>query len=119
TDYYYINFTTDCVDTNSFSITDIGVDHVSLNASGLSSFEVQYSPAGKDQWTTVPEYSNQIENLLPGTTYDLRLRGRWCYTPAEFQYKQFTTLCPKLSALVITGLVFNKAMVNWTSNYTG
>ena len=45
-------------------------------------------------------------------------RGR-CYTPTEFKYKQFTTLCPKLSTLTITDLTYNKAMVNWTSNYTG
>ncbi len=80
---------------------------------------MEYSLAGKDQWTIVPQYSNQITNLLPGTTYDLRYRGRWCYIPAEFKYKQFTTLCPKLSTLTITELVYNKAVVSWNSNYAG
>jgi len=106
------------VDLESFSVSNIGPNNVSLIASNLNSIEVQYSPAGKGQWTTVPEYSNQITNLLAGTTYDLRFRGR-CYTITQFQYKQFTTLCPKLSTLTITDMTFNKAMVNWTSSVTG
>jgi hypothetical protein len=119
TDYYYIDFTTDCVDTNSLSITNIGVDNVTLYTYDLGSYEMEYSIAGKDQWTMVPIYSNQITDLLPGTTYDLRYRGRWCYTPTEFRHKQFTTLCPHLSALTITELIYNKAVVSWNSNYTG
>ncbi|HEX5169135.1 MAG TPA: fibronectin type III domain-containing protein, partial [Cyclobacteriaceae bacterium] len=118
TDYYYIEFTTDCVDVSSFSISAVGVNDASLTAYNLGSFEVQYSLADNDQWETVPQYSNQIVNLLPGTTYDLRFRGR-CYTSAEFNYKQFTTLCPMLSLLNVTDIVYNKATVSWTSNYTG
>ncbi len=119
TEYHYIDFAIDCVDTNSFSISDIGVDKVSVSAYNLQSFEVQYSQSGKDQWKTLPEYANQIEGLLPGTTYDVRFRGRWCYTPAEFKYEQFTTLCPKLSTLTILSVVSDKANVNWTSAYNG
>ncbi len=118
TEYYYIDFTTECVDINSFSVTNIGVNNASLSASNLSSFEVQYSPAGKGLWEVNRQDANNISNLLPGTTYDLRFRGR-CNTPAEFKYKQFTTLCPALSKLTITELTYNKAVVSWTSNYTG
>lgn len=118
TDYYYIDFTTECADINSFSINSIGIDYASLSASDLGFFEVQYSKAGQDQWETLPQYYDKITNLLPGTTYDLRFRGR-CYTPSEFRYKQFTTLCSTLSGLTITDLIYNKAKVNWTSNYTG
>jgi Zn-dependent metalloprotease len=119
TDYYYIDFTTDCADVNSFTIGSIGVDNVSLTAYDIGSFEMEYSIAGLDQWMIVPQYSTQITNLLPGTTYDLRYRGRWCYTPAEFKHKQFTTLCPKLSTLTISELLYNKAVVSWNSNYAG
>jgi len=118
TPYHYINFTTDCVDPNTFSINNIGVDHAFLSASSLSSFEVQYSPAGKDEWTDHPQYSDKISNLLPGTQYDLRFRGR-CYSPAEFKYKEFTTLCPKLSRITITDLTYNKGVASWTSSYAG
>jgi Zn-dependent metalloprotease len=118
TAYHYINFTTDCVDKNSFAVTNIDVNTVSIYANNLGSFEVQYSPAGKGLWMTLPQYSNQIVNLLPGTTYDVRFRGR-CSTLTDFKYKQFTTLCPKLSALTITDIIYNKATVNWASNYAG
>ena len=118
TPYYYTDFTVDCADTNNFSVTNIGIDNVLISAYNLGSLEVQYSPAGKDQWIILSQYSNQITNLLPGTTYDLRLRGR-CYTPVAFKYMQFTTLCPKLSTLTINELIYNKAVVNWNSNYAG
>ena len=118
TDYQYINFITDCEDTNNLSIISIGVNSVTLNAYNLSSLEVQYSLSGKNQWEILPQYSNQIANLLPGTTYDLRLRGR-CPTPVQFNYRQFTTLCPKLSSITLTNVAYNKATVQWTSNYTG
>lgn len=118
TDYHYIDFTTDCVDTNSFSLNSIGISSVNLQASNLGSFEVQYSPAGKDQWLLVPQYTSQISNLLPGTTYDVRFRGR-CSIPSEFKYVKFTTLCPNLSTLTITDLHYNRAVVNWTSSYAG
>jgi Zn-dependent metalloprotease len=118
TDYHYIYFTTDCVDSNSFTIGSIGINNVSLTTYNLSSFEVQYSPAGENQWEILPQYSTQITNLLYGTTYDLRFRGR-CYQLSEFRYKQFTTLCPKLSTLNITNITYNKADVSWQSNYAG
>ncbi len=118
TDYHYISFTTDCVDTKSFFITNIGVSSVTVGANNFSSFEVQYSPANKNQWIVHSQYSSQISNLLQGTTYDLRFRGR-CSRPTEFKFKQFTTLCPKLSTLTIANLIYNKAVVSWTSTYTG
>jgi Zn-dependent metalloprotease len=118
TDYHYINLTLDCVDLNSFSISNIGVNSVFVNATDFGSFEVQYSPAGTNQWITLSQYVNQISNLLAGTTYDLRFRGR-CNSTAEFNYKQFTTLCPKLSTLFITDILYNSATVRWTSYYTG
>jgi Zn-dependent metalloprotease len=118
TDYHYIDFTTECVDTNSLSVTSIGVDYVYLSASNLSSFEIQYTIAGSEQWETVPQYSDRINDLLPGTTYDLRFRGR-CNTDTPFKYKQYTTLCPKLSTLRIDNVIYNKAVVSWTSNYAG
>jgi hypothetical protein len=119
TEYHYINFTTDCVDTNEFSISNIGINSVNFEPYDLSSFEIEYSLAGKNQWITLPEYANQITNLLPGTAYDLRYKGRWCSSVTEYRYKQFTTLCPKLSTLNIAEIFYNKATVNWTSNYTG
>ncbi|MBI1769208.1 MAG: M4 family metallopeptidase [Bacteroidetes bacterium] len=118
TDYSYINFVTDCVDTNNFSVSKIDINNVTLSAYNIGSFEIQYSLTGKDQWTTLQQYSTQISNLSPGTTYDLRFRGR-CLTLADFNYKQFTTLCPNLSALYITDLVYNSGKVNWTSVYGG
>jgi Zn-dependent metalloprotease len=118
TDYHYINFITDCEDTNNLSITNIGFNSVTLNAYNLSSLEVEYSLAGKNQWGILPQYANQIASLLHGTTYDLRLRGR-CLAPVQFNYRQFTTLCPKLSTLTLTNVIYNKATVQWTSNYTG
>jgi Zn-dependent metalloprotease len=118
TDYYYIDFTTDCQNTNNFSVTSIGVNSVTLNAWNLNSLEVQYSLAGKNLWEILPPNANQISNLLPGTTYDLRIRGR-CNTPTQFSYRQFTTLCPKLTALTITSIFYNKAVVGWTSSYVG
>lgn len=74
--------------------------------------------AGTNQWTTLPQTANQISGLSPGTTYDLRFRGR-CYTTVQFNNRQFTTLCPKLNTLTVTGIVYNKAVVGWTSTYPG
>jgi Zn-dependent metalloprotease len=116
TDYYYLDFSVDCVDTKSFSISNVGINTVSISASNLGSFEVQYSPTGKDQWVIVSQQATQISNLLPGTTYDLRFRGR-CNALPEFKHRQFTTLCPELSTLTIANLEYNKAIVNWTSSY--
>ncbi|MBL7857426.1 MAG: M4 family metallopeptidase [Cyclobacteriaceae bacterium] len=118
TSYYYVNFTAECVDLNSFYITHIGVNTIFLNSSDINSYEVQFSLAGKDQWVEFDQYSNQITNLLPGTAYDLRYRGR-CFTPSEFKYLHFTTLCTTLSSLYITELSYNRAVVGWTSNYFG
>jgi Zn-dependent metalloprotease len=117
TEYYYLDFTTDCVDTNNFSIS-VGVNSVTINTYELANFEIQYSLADKDQWETLPQYHSEITNLLPGTSYDLRYRGR-CYLAADFKYKQFTTLCPVLTTLTIVDVVYNKAVVSWSSNNTG
>ncbi len=116
TNYFYIDFTTECVDLSSFSVGNIQINSASVNATNLSAFEVQYSISGTEQW--VIHYGNQVTNLLPGTTYDLRFRGL-CHTPTEFNYIQFTTLCPTLSTLSISNLVYNSAVVNATSNFVG
>jgi Zn-dependent metalloprotease len=116
TDYYYTTFTTDCVNTNDFSISNIKAHHVLLSAYSLYDLEIQYSPAGKNQWNVLPQYTNTINNLLPGTTYDLRYRGL-CNSSSDFTYKQFTTLCPQLLSLSISNLSYNKASANWTSDY--
>ena len=118
TEYDYINFTTDCIDTNSFSVTNVGVNDAKLTAYNLNSLEVQYSPAGKNEWEIQPQYVDKIVNLLPGTTYDVRVRGRWC-TPSAYKYKQFTTLCPKLSALTISNLTYNSATVTPSTVHPG
>ncbi len=117
TDYHYIDFMTECLDLTSFTINDIGSHAVSLYAHNLSAMEVQYSEAGKDQWITVSRYTDQIVGLLPGTAYDLRYRGR-CLLPTNFNYLQFTTLCPALPGLTVEPLAFNKAVVHWANNFT-
>ncbi|NOS91846.1 MAG: T9SS type A sorting domain-containing protein [Cyclobacteriaceae bacterium] len=122
TEYYYRNFTADCANTNSFSVNSINATSVSVTADGVNSLEIGYSIANKNEWATLP-YSNyynitQINNLLPGTTYDIRFRGR-CNFMTEFKYKQFTTICPSLTSISISDLQYNSATVNWTSNYTG
>lgn len=118
TDYYYINFQTDCVDISSFSVSSVNVNYVTLSPYNIGLFEIQYSPAGKNQWTALPQYTSQISSLLPGTTYDLRFRGR-CFFTTDFHYIQFTTVCPNLSSINVTDLVYNSAKVTWTSNYSG
>jgi len=119
TDYYYIDFKPECVNTNSFSVSNIGIDNVTLYASDLSSFEVQYSLAGQNQWTDQPQYSNQITNLLPGALYDIRFRGRCGDNTVDYKYKQFTTLCPRLSRITATPLLNNTAEISWSSAYAG
>lgn len=116
TDYYYINFTTDCVNTSYFTISSVEADKVIFNS--YNYYDVQYSPAGKDQWLTLPQNTNQITNLTPGTTYDWRIRGL-CSTPVQYSYRQFTTLCPKLNSLTVTNILYNKATVNWISTTAG
>jgi Zn-dependent metalloprotease len=118
-EYYYKDITPECVNTNTFLVTNIGINSVNVEAYNLSSFQVQYSQAGKDNWQELSQYSNKIENLLAGTTYDVRFRGRCYNAPSEFKYKQFTTLCPKLATLSFTEVKYNKAIVTWTSNYSG
>ena len=118
TDYHYMNFVTDCVNTSAFSISSIGNTSVTLSSYNLSDLEVQYALAGNEQWENLSQYTNQILNLLPGTSYSLRYRGR-CPLPSTFSYMQFTTLCPKLSQISLTTLRYNEAQVSWTSSYTG
>lgn len=118
TTYHYLDFITDCVNTNNFAISNITATEATLSTYYFSSFEVEYSEAGAEQWNAHPQYEKQITNLSPGTSYDVRFRGR-CSTLAEFKYKQFTTVCPKLSAIAITDLEYNSAKVAWTSSYPG
>jgi Zn-dependent metalloprotease len=117
-DFYYKTIITDCVNTSYFNLTTITPNSVSLQPGDLSTFEVQYSLSGLNQWITLPLFVNQITNLLPGTTYDIRFRGR-CNLPADFNYRKFTTICPKLSSLIINDIRPNSAVVNWTSSYVG
>jgi hypothetical protein len=119
TDYYYINFETDCVDVSSFSISVVDTDRAYLFAYNLSSLEIEYSRASENVWIPVEQYSNQITNLLPGTTYEVRYRGRWCAKTPDFKYKEFTTICPTLSTLTVVQLMSNQAEVRWTSNKPG
>ena len=116
TDYYYIDFTTDCANTDYFTISSVEVDKVIFNS--YNYYDVQYSPAGKNQWLTLPQSTNQITNLTPGTNYDWRIRGL-CSTPVQYSYRQFTTLCPKLNSLTVTNILYNKATVNWSSTSPG
>jgi len=116
TDFHYINFAPDCVNTDYFSIVNIGSDNVLVTTN--YDYEVQYSVAGTDQWLILPLYSNQITGLLPGTTYDLRIRGN-CTNRVEFKYRQFTTICPQFSNIYVINLVYNKAEVRWSTNYAG
>jgi Zn-dependent metalloprotease len=118
TGFVYLDFGTDCVDLSSFYISDIQAYSVRLHASSLSALEIEYSKTGMDQWKSVSVLNTQILYLDAGTTYDLRYRGR-CYTPTEFTYTQFTTLCPALSSLVINDVTYNRAVVSWTSTYEG
>ncbi len=122
TDYSYKTFTTECVNTSSFYLYNININSVDVQAYDINSFQIEYSPAGKNEWLTLGysySYNNhKINDLQPGTTYDIRFRGR-CNYPVDFNYRQFTTLCPKLSSLIISSIRFNSAIVNWTSNYSG
>jgi Zn-dependent metalloprotease len=118
TEYFYKDFAVDCINTDDFSIVNIQANTVTVQAYYLNNMEVQYSPASKNQWITLDQNSYQIVNLAPGTLYDVRYRGR-CITPAHYNYKQFTTLCPKLSSITVTNVRYNTADVNWTSNYAG
>ena len=119
--YHYIDFITECVNINSFAIGEIGINSVQLQATNLPRFEVQYSPSGRNEWEAVTFHSyssGEIMNLAPGTTYELRYRGR-CDGPTEFHYLQFTTQCPMLVSITIPTLTYNKAVVKWRSNYGG
>lgn len=121
TPYHYIDFTADCVNTSYFYIDIVGITSATVGAYNLSSIEVQYSQAGKDEWQTLPQVftsSTQIANLLPGTKYEVRYRGR-CPSPAGYSYKEFTTLCPNLATISATDVSYNKATVTWTNSYVG
>ncbi len=118
TGYHFIEFTTECVALETFQISDVQIDQVTYEASGLSDFEVQYSVGGEDIWVTAGRFDNQITGLLPGTLYDLRYRGR-CYTPTEFNYLQFTTLCPTIGTITIKELTYNSATVSAPDHYAG
>lgn len=118
TQYHYIQINTPCVDLSSFTVSDIGLTEVSLSANGLSDFEIQYKVADSDVWHQVYQYATKIENLVPGTTYDLRYRGR-CGYEAPFDYIQFSTKCPNLTSLSATSVTYNTAVIEWTNMYEG
>ncbi|MBT1690828.1 FG-GAP-like repeat-containing protein [Dawidia soli] len=110
TAYHAINFTTDCVDPNNVTLGTVSANYVTLNAPDINKYEIQYSPAGKNEWTTHESYSYTIYSLAPGTTYDLRIRGR-CVVPSPYRSLQFTTVCPSLSSLAISEITYNSAIV--------
>jgi len=120
-EYYYIDFMTDCVDTRGIAITNVGPTTAIISVSNVDvgSFEIEYSVAGENAWIPVPQYQIELSGLQPGTTYDIRFRGRYCYYPAEFTVKQFTTLCPSLSDILVTELTYNRATVSAVTNYSG
>jgi Zn-dependent metalloprotease len=118
TPYFYIDFTPPCVDINSFSIHEIGVDYVKLSAVDMTSIEVQYSIAGHGQWFSLGMFETQIHYLQPGTTYDLIYRER-CHIPTEYRATQFTTLCPMLIDLYVAQKTPYTAEIGWTANYSG
>ncbi|HTH56590.1 MAG TPA: M4 family metallopeptidase [Cyclobacteriaceae bacterium] len=117
-DYYYTNFTTNCVDMSSFSVDRIDLTYVTLLPYYISAYEIQYSLSGKNQWTALAYNSNIISGLQMGTTYDIRFRGR-CSFLGDFAVLQFTTLCPTLSSISTTDITYNSAKVNWFTNYSG
>jgi Zn-dependent metalloprotease len=118
TEYYEITFTPECVNTSSFTINSIGPDQVTLYAHDLYSLYVQYSRAGEEQWFDVAQGSTTILNLMPGTKYDVRYRGR-CSVLSNYKYKSFITACPNLSSLTVTDITFSSAKVNWATQYQG
>lgn len=118
TSYHEFTFTTECENLSSFAITAIGANSISISASNIHALNIQYTIAGKDEWITVPRYTFQISNLLPGTLYDLRYRGN-CQVPGAYKYQQFTTDCPNLSLLTVTNITHNSAQITWTSGYQG
>lgn len=117
TSYHYVSFAADCADLNSFYISSIREDRITVNATDLASLEIQYSPAGKNEWTLLNQNDNVITGLLPGTTYDLRFRGR-CPVANDFRYEQFTTQCPSLTSLTIVEVAYDRAVLSW-SNQNG
>lgn len=118
TQYHYSTFETKCIELNSLSIYYITPTYASITANNLELFEIQYSPAGEDEYVTLPQYSYHISDLIPGTTYDVRYRGR-CSIATDFEYLQFATPCPSLEYLYVASLTYNSAQINWTSYYTG
>lgn len=120
TDYHITEFTMDCVDSDSFQISDVGSDKATFSASDLSQFELAYSPAGKNEWIDVRtnQYSVQVTNLLPGTIYDVRFRGR-CTQLRDYHYVQFSTTCPGLYNIYVNDVTYERASVNWTAYRNG
>lgn len=117
TDYAYTDFATDCVDLSYFEITT-GIDRATLDWYSSYYFETEYSLEGENDWIAVPQYTTLIDDLLAGTTYDVRFRGR-CSTLGEFTYQQFTTQCPGLGTLSVSAIDDDRAKIHWYSSYEG
>jgi hypothetical protein len=116
TAYHYIDFTTDCLDPNNVTLGSISAYQVTLYAPDITQYEIQYSLAARDEWETLPYYYSTITSLEPGTTYDLRIRGR-CVIPGPYRTLQVTTLCPTLESLQVTDINFYNAFVIATQTY--
>jgi hypothetical protein len=95
---------------------------------GAASYTFEYKPAASDTWlvasTTIQSASYALYNLLPGTTYDYRVRSN-CGVNGSSVYvnAQFTTLaCPAPSNLNAGSLNNTSAQLSWSwvggSGYT-
>ena len=116
TDYAHIDFAIDCIDVSDVSITSISDMEATVNSAYLYNLEIQYAVVGQDRWSDA--FGNRLFALLPGTTYNVRYRGK-CTDAMPFQYKQFTTVCTKLSGITISNLTSGQATITWTNNYGG
>lgn len=119
TSYRYIDFTTQCIDLNNVTITAVGINDASLNIPDASLTEVQYSLARKNSWETLGLYTNTITGLLPGTLYDVRIRGRCNSMSSHYRYLNLTTQCPNLTSINISLVEYNQAILTGMSYYPG
>jgi hypothetical protein len=87
---------------------------------GAASYTFEYKTAASDTWvvasTTIQAASYALYNLLPGTTYDYRVRSN-CGVNGSSVYvsAQFTTLaCPAPSNLNAGSITNTSAQLSWS-----